>query len=327
MMAVKVDQHEMEQYLGTAQSVIELYKIAAQNIIFLQKSDSVTFKVQGGSERDYYLLKIHHPSQSYAAVESEMRWLMDLHKDTDLEVPVPVLNVQNQPVSEVHLGNQNQLVTLQRWVEGEILDREPSDEEVHALGVILAKLHLHASIWREPAGFVRNAYGIEQLEAALATMESLIHKAIIKESEYIIYQDTVRHMKQEIALLPKSPDHWGLIHSDLHESNYVVHEGNVRPIDFSACGYGYYLMDLAETCQHLSLEHRRLLIAAYAEYRSLPEQVDRLLETFILWAVIRGFAFHSDNPEEYEYLSGTVPVIAGSWCTKYLQNTRFLLVN
>ncbi|WP_433943012.1 hypothetical protein [Paenibacillus sp. SN-8-1] len=72
----------------------------------------------------------------------------------------------------------------------------------------------------------------------LVAMELLVTQGIIDEKVYLVYQETVKMMKQEIEAFPMSEANWGLIHSDLHESNY---------------------------------------------------QVDRLLEAFILWAVIRGY--------------------------------------
>ncbi|MNH77971.1 hypothetical protein D3C87_471600 [compost metagenome] len=323
-MSMKLEDQELEFYDELVSEALDNYNMSGSTVNFLQKSDTVTFKLDAGSGA--YLLKIHNHAQTRDNIESELKWLKAIKEDTDLVVSEPCLNNIGHSVTEIMRGDTSFLVTIQKWVEGELLDREPTAEEVYALGRLMSTLHKHSRNWRRPEGFSRVSYDLEQLDASVQAMEILVTQGIIDEEIYVIYQETVKMMKKEIAAFPKSEENFGLIHSDLHESNYIVHQGSIRPIDFSACGFGYYLLDLAETCQHLSRENRRILVHAYGEQSKLPDQVDRLLEAFILWAVIRGFAFHADNPEERKYLSESVPAIAEAWCTKYLQDVRFLLI-
>lgn len=323
-MSIKMEEHEGEFYHELVHEALKHYNLTGNTVNFLQKSDTVTYKLEGSSGT--HLLKIHNQAQTRQSVESELIWLKAIKEDTNLVVQEPCLNHNGRLVTEIIREDIPYLVTIQKWIEGEVLDREPTEDEVKSLARLLAALHEHARHWRRPEGFSRISYDLDQLEASFLKMGILVTQGIIDETVYITYQEAVKKMKKEIAECSKSEENFGLIHSDLHESNYVVHQGRVSPIDFSACGFGYYLLDLAETCQHLSRENRRILVHAYGEQRKLPDQADRLLEAFILWAVIRGFAFHSDNPEEREYLSESVPAIADAWCSKYLQDVRFLFV-
>ncbi|MGF9699937.1 phosphotransferase [Paenibacillus sp. MABNR03] len=67
------------------------------------------------------------------------------------------------------------------------------------------------------------------------------------------------------------PSNWGIIHSDFHESNFVFYEDIPRPIDFSNCGYGFYLFDLAETFMHLLSEKRKVFISSFSKVNQLQE--------------------------------------------------------
>ncbi|RUT35558.1 aminoglycoside phosphotransferase [Paenibacillus zeisoli] len=321
-MCVLQEDQELEFYYELASRALNNYNMPETTVYFLQKSDTVTFKLESSS--GVYLLKIHNQAQTRESIESELRWLQAIKEDTDLVVSEPYLNIKGHLVTEIMRGDTPFLVTIQHWIEGEVLNREPTAEEALALGRLISTLHKHSREWERPEGFSRVSYDLEQLDATVQAMQALVTHGIIADNVYVIYQETVRMMKIEIEAFPKSEANWGLIHSDLHESNYVVHHDRISPIDFSACGFGYYLLDLAETCQHLSRENRRILVHAYGEQIKLPDQLDRLLEAFILWAVIRGFAFHAGNPDEREYLSETVPAIAEAWCSKYLQDVRFL---
>jgi Ser/Thr protein kinase RdoA (MazF antagonist) len=58
----------------------------------------------------------------------------------------------------------------------------------------------------------------------------------------------VRQAQRELGA---SPDVFGLIHSDLHQENYLFHRGRVRAIDFDDCGWGHFVYDLAVTLSEL----------------------------------------------------------------------------
>ncbi|UKS31356.1 phosphotransferase [Paenibacillus sp. HWE-109] len=118
---------------------------------------------------------------------------------------------------------------------------------------------------------------------------------------------------------------WGIIHSDLHESNYVFYKDSPRPIDFSNCGYGFYLFDIAETFMHLSFENRRLFISTYRNVHQLQENYIEVLEAFFIWSIVRNFGFHSLNPNEHKSLSENFPSVIQNYFKKYLKEENFLL--
>ncbi len=90
---------------------------------------------------------------------------------------------------------------------------------------------------------------------------------------------------QELCI---APDVFGLIHADLHSSNYLFHGKEVRAIDFEDCGRGYYLYDLAVTIDELEAEFadrapelRAALLRGYRHVRPLSEGHEALLDLFV----------------------------------------------
>lgn len=63
----------------------------------------------------------------------------------------------------------------------------------------------------------------------------------------------------------ESRDSGGILHADLHIGNLIVSRDTIVPIDFSFCGYGYYLFDLSITLSSLK-PHLRV----YSATRLLP---------------------------------------------------------
>ncbi|WP_052476460.1 phosphotransferase enzyme family protein [Cohnella kolymensis] len=310
-----------------AHHALDHYQMSDCRIEFLGQSDNVTFRVVPKSSSGSFLLKILNPSYSLTMIESELLWLEAISKDTELVTPLPMRNKTGHLVTKLVTADEHKsvYVTMQYWVEGEVLDRQPEPAEILSLGSLMSTLHTHAQSWTVPAGFNRPLYGTDHMHTSCKQIKLLVDNGIIDSATYEVILQTEAVIDREFTRLPATKESWGLIHSDLHESNYVFHNGQARPIDFSACGFGYFLFDVAETLLHLTPDRRQLFVEAYGKYHALPDNYERQIEAFFLWAVFRGYAFHSVNPDEYEYLSESVPAIANRFCKKYLCGEPFLL--
>lgn len=63
---------------------------------------------------------------------------------------------------------------------------------------------------------------------------------------------------QNLAALPKPPEHYGMIHGDFHFGNCFVDPENgykVTVFDFDDCGYGWYMMDTATLLFDIAVLH------------------------------------------------------------------------
>ncbi len=92
-----------------------------------------------------------------------------------------------------------------------------------------------------------------------------------------------RRSQHELAT---ESDVFGLIHSDLHQENYLFHRGEVGAIDFDDCGWGHFVYDLAVASSELRYrrDHPDLLAAmlsGYRDVRALPADHERHLEVFL----------------------------------------------
>lgn len=312
-----------------AREALKQFPVHGERLVYLGKSDNVTFQVKTKQESVNYLMKLHYAargSHSKKTVESELLWLEALAADTTLTVPSPVRNRDNELTVEavVNASGESIVVTLHRWVNGELLDREPTAGEARSLAQLMAALHRHAMEWNAPAGFTRPVYDTDNVLSLPGPLKRLPELNVISDEAYVCLERTAHKIAAGLQRQTVAKSTWGLIHSDLHESNYVFDQGIPRPIDFSACGYGFYLFDVAETFLHLSPENRRQFLSAYREERQLQEIDAKSLDLFFVWAILRNFAFLARNPAEHASLSELIPKVAKSYFENYLKDESVL---
>ena len=134
---------------------------------------------------------------------------------------------------------------------------------------------------------------------------------------------TVR-IRETTRTLGTGRDDWGLIHGDLHPGNLLFHRGEARPIDFSRCGYGHFVYDIAECCRFVGSERRRAFAEGYRRFRPLPDAYPELLEAFFIRGWIENFAFHAPNPKEQAWLAEAVPPFVERLENAYLRGEALL---
>ncbi|WP_414621073.1 phosphotransferase enzyme family protein [Calothrix sp. CCY 0018] len=320
-------------YKSIAKAALNQYDLADEKIQFLGHSENVTFCVEAAAEK--FLLRIHQPVsasqddiwQQPDIIESELLWLAALHRDRNINVVVqkPIQNQQGEWVTQVLADNKDIFCcSLLRWIDGNISETRRTSQQAHQLGLIIAQLHQHSSQWKLPQNFIRPTYDENRLHAALEALYPAVSNNLISAEHYELLTTATHYIETTMKTLGRS-QHWGLIHADLHESNYLFDNQQIRPIDFSRCGFGYYLYDLAQSIDHFLPQIRSSFFAGYQTIRNLPDNYLQITEGFSIMASIEVFAFHANNPKEHEWLSNTVKYVAQKHIPKFLQGESFLL--
>lgn len=292
------------------------------SILYLGKSDNLSFQIVAGGNK--YLWKRHNQT-NISFIESELRWMEALNKDTKLRLQSPVKNKRGELVTTVVDTSTEALShwTLQTWVEGELLSEQPTEDQLQKLAQVLVILHEHATDWTAPEGFQRDAYNEEDLNRTFQELTNNLTKDSLIASHKELLEKTLHKIAMVVRDMEKTRQTWGVIHGDIHESNYVFHVESPAILDFSSCGYGFYLYDLAQCLLHLVPENRKKLISYYFEIRSLPRDQMEKVEVFFLWAVISNFAFLSKDIEEQEGIIRAMPALVEKYCQPFLQGRSY----
>jgi Ser/Thr protein kinase RdoA (MazF antagonist) len=315
-----------------AKAALPQYGIAQEQRCFLGHSESVTFCIKTQTEK--FLLRIHRPIstlqddvwQRPEVIESELLWLSALRKDTEIVVQEPVKNLQNRWLTQVLTDETKEVFycSLLYWIDGNIFNGQRTPQQAYQLGLLLARLHQHSSQWQLPQNFVRPAYDENRLQAALSALYPAVLQKLISAEDYKTLEVAACQIQGMIESLGQKQNAWGLIHADLHEGNYLLHNEEFRPIDFARCGFGYYIYDIASSLQYLFPNVRPAFFEGYQAIRNLPENYLQITEGFFIMAVIEVLSFHVNNPQEHKGISETVPYLVKEHVHLYLEDESFL---
>jgi Ser/Thr protein kinase RdoA (MazF antagonist) len=272
----------------------------------LQHIQNATWSVQGGGGTRY-VLRVHAPRRhSTAAIGSELRWLEALSAEGALVVPTPVRTRGEQlwTTASAEGVPESRVCTLLSWVPGRFGRRRRTPGMLRKIGGLMARLHEHARQFRIPPSFVRPRWDHQGLFARHAELARGWDRLTPWQQE--LFGTIAGRLAPITRRLGAGRDVFGLIHGDLTFPNVLFHRGDVCPIDFDDCGFGYFLYDMAILLDRIEMRPdyralRQALLDGYRQVRPLPEEHEGYLDLFLLarWAFL-GVCF-SSRPEFRDY--------------------------
>jgi Ser/Thr protein kinase RdoA (MazF antagonist) len=259
------------------------YDLPGARLAPLAHAFNTTFQVTD-SGGDRYALRITRPGKSIAAeVQSELAWLVALNRETDLVVPEPVPTRAGEllVVAAAPGVPEPRICALFHWVPGRFVRARLMPRHLEQVGRLTARLQDHAQNFQSPPGFTRPR--IDDIPAKRAAVVPLVAE-VRPPGDVAVVEAALDRVAATLDGLGNSPDSYGLIHSDLHQWNYLFHQGQIHLLDFDDCGYAPFLYDLAVTT--FEVEHypyfpalRAALLAGYGFARPLPPEPESVLAT------------------------------------------------
>lgn len=320
------------EYLEISKKVLEEYHLNEYRLEFIGQSANVIYRViESDSTRRYVLRIPESASQEFeevwstkASIQSEVTWLEALTKESELFVPEPIYNKNNKLITEVRYDNKILNCTLLSWIEGEQKPYVPTVNDAAMVGKMIGKLHKQSSQWIVPDGFTRPTFDENKLDDALLKIQRAIDRGdITKDGETLILAG--QKAKDMVSNLERTNSNWGVIHADLIPSNFIFHDDFVSPIDFGACGFGYYLFDIGWTLSYIHPSFREGLLHSYSTEFPLPSKnVDDLLEAFFVIGQLDTIGFWLGKPDSNEWLSSHISKLASRELNAFLYNKSFL---
>ena len=324
---------ESVNHAHLANQALVAYGLADAKRIFIRHSDTFSYKVEtaGG---DIYLLRLHIPlnqamgthGADYAAVNSELLWLEALCQESDLVLQQPVRNLSGALVTEVQSPEDSETIncTLLHWLTGEPYHRDlETGDTAFQIGKIAATLHDHASRWEVPAGFVRPNRDIAYFKKVLQGIQPAVTDGRISAADYKELEISVGLLVKQLECTRKNRQTYGLMHADMHKGNMLLHQGQIRLIDFSFCAFGIFMFDLAVGMSDMKEELHRAFLEGYRSQRSFPSEYQRLVEGLFVGSMVGAFSYWVPNPDAAALLSRKVPQIAQEFAVKYNRGEHF----
>jgi len=291
------DRGQTRRITRLAHSALQAYAVPVAGVSPLKQVYNKNFRITS-LDGDQYMLRICHPRRtSIESVQSELLWLSALNRETDFHVPKPVLNKEMQYVTyfdDPHVPGIH-LCELSHWTDGKFLYQGLTPSHLFQVGLLMAHLQNHAARWDRPSGFSRrrvdNLFCLRQ-EQDDHFDESVAARAVRTVADFGAEQDArlvemvIRKVWTVLQELGEGPENFGLIHADVHQSNYLFNKGRVGLIDFDDCGFGHWLYDISVTLYCLQghpnyANLRKAFLAGYRQNHPLSMENETLLGTFM----------------------------------------------
>lgn len=290
-----------------AHSVLPDYPLTEPRMITIGRGFNTTFRVDAddriptpadnGYFSNRYLLRVHRSgwhgaeNNTHDVVESELRWLAALRRDTSLIVPEPIRTVDGHYTSEGRFDGvpTPRVCSMLRWVKGRFFAETFKPIHLKRVGALTAQLHNHAAAWRIPVGFVRPQWTWDAFFGDAIGYTSLSADevwGIVPATYRSVLEGAAAALRPIMSELGTGPEVWGLIHADLHLENVLFAGSEARPIDFDDCGFGYWIYDIAVALWELRLEKEwqallQAFLDGYARHRPVPDAQLPYLEPFM----------------------------------------------
>ena len=328
----------MQKLEQLAYEVLKQYPICEPRIAFIRHNENYTCKVTDKKTGEEYVLRIHIPIEgfstiatqhSYSNLKAELTFLKAIRENTDISVQKPVENKNGFLISEVTDPDSEKMIyaTVLTWIKGEIMSTESPNlaQQAYEAGVMLAKLHEFTSSWNEGRTLDRIKYDAPKMISVVSSIEEAVSLGLMDSEHYSIIQSggmKICELMEELERDSFSPK--GLIHADMQNTNLIVYENTVTPIDFCGCGYGFFYIDFGCLFGNFnSLTMRNALLDGYRSIRNLPESDMKYIEASFVMVILLCMSLHLHNPKMKEwYLRRTKP-ICDNYIVPLINNERF----
>ncbi len=323
------------RYLRLAEACLAHYPTIDGKITFVAHNAGIVYRVD--STQGAFLLKI---AQSTGEGEDRTRpnpinsgfiWLDAIARQTNLTVQRPIANQQGAFVTAVDFEDLHEpfYCTLQYWLEGEH-PRNPTPEQAHQIGAMMAQLHVHGSQWIQGKTLEAWTYdeaGSRENFEVFAKVKTL---SILSKAEWAVVENAVERLLQVMQRLGKGSQVWGPIHGDVHHGNLLICDNKMCPIDFGGLVLGHYGYDLGVTLYHfmyLDAATRQALIDGYRTKRELVGLSKMDLEAFLCATALANLAFNVELPDQRSstLFIRNVREFATSFCVKLVHDIPFAL--
>jgi Ser/Thr protein kinase RdoA (MazF antagonist) len=248
---------------------LEHYGLGDARVSLLKRTFNTMFRVVDARGNKYALRvgareRIH--TDETEAVETA--WLIALRAETDIDVPLPIVNRSGSYVTVVGAPGvpEPRVCVLFEWARGRRLGEALSVERIERAGSLLARLHQHGAGFesgrRQPVIAGDNVVSFrlpDRIPRDDARYGTLLAEAFARAQAAI----------DALWARPPHPAH--LLHGDLHPNNILLWRNRLTPIDFQDALWGFEIQDIAITAMMLEVygDSHALLAALRTGYERM----------------------------------------------------------
>lgn len=269
------------------QEIANLYNFSIDNMKFRFSYENFIYEVQHGGH-EFFMRISHSQKRSRKDILAEFDWIKYL-TENGISVITPLPSTRGNLLEAVHQKDFSFYIFVVNRVEGMNFTEDRSLLTPYMMGEwgkLTARLHVLSKTYRPTDPKITRQHWDEE--------------NLVKDTDKILkgYPKILSNMQtiiQQLSTLSRSPDHYGLIHQDLHESNLIVDNNKITIIDLDDAIYSWYMLDIAIIFFHYAWrfhtdelsrdqvvsEFLPHFMKGYLSINPLTEEDLRLIPTFV----------------------------------------------
>lgn len=279
--------------------------LAGAELTLINHSENWTYRVTPKGAARPVILRVHREGyHTVDGIRSELAWMRALQAEAGVKTPqaIPAIDGTDiQTVTHPALSTPRNCVLFE-FIEGIEPPQDNLIPPFRQLGEVAARCHNHSEGWQRPAYFERLSWDFEHSLGKTANWGRWQDGPDCTPDRARLLQRAVDLMQARLTRFGQGKNRYGLIHADFRLANLLVHNGDVRVIDFDDCGLGWFLYDGATA---VSFFEDRADVPAlmeawkegYRRVRVLSKEDEDEMWTFILLRRMTLFAWMGSHAE------------------------------
>ena len=267
--------------------ILRQYGIEAASIKNVNHDFNSSFKITTSKGDDLALRINLSMGKSGKEVLAEMQWLETLAEDGSVTAPQPLRTTNGELFVTTRFEplDADTSVVLFKWVEGEEVGDEPTNEQLYELGQNMARLQIFA----KGLTFTDGAF-LPTINRTLMNSKDLLTSSQPESISDKLYGDILKGLKLSDEVFSRISKDQELLplHADLHMANVIQTKDKLAIIDFDDAGLGLPIPDLVISNYYIreDREREKHLKEGYSSLLELPKISDEDYEVLLLGRLI-----------------------------------------
>ncbi len=185
-----------------------------------------------------YILKLRQvtPRRTHDYVMGELDFLEYL-AERGARVSRPAKSLRGRHIEMLDTEDGEFMAYAVEKVDGRLVDwREWTPDLFQKWGAMLGRLHALARDYSPSSDSYRRRHWHEDQDYDLERGIPSSQQDIIRKGNALL---------ERLRVLPVGRDNYGLVHEDLHQWNFFIHEGELTAFDFENCVYDWFAGDFS----------------------------------------------------------------------------------
>lgn len=278
-------------------------------------TDFDIYRIETTDQHDGRSLRVYADEAIHVEdIRSEIEWLLAL-KDHGLHVPKPLSDGSGQYIHTLATENGGfRYGVLLTWLSGRFFDKGLTPQRLYRVGFLTGNLHTISERLTKVGHLQTKRLAFDIDFEAWKDGRRTKSMSLSRSMDEVI-RCAADKVQAELSALTTDATHYGFIHSDLHQWNYLFLGREAGAIDFGDCGWGHYALDLATVLQYLKYpiagnwDHRfqydklkDALLLGYAEAKCLPPAVEDQIDIYIIARMLYALEWILDDWPQVDYL-------------------------